>query len=116
MAWSGLGLHHLEDLVECLLAHALDGEECFAVRGEQQACAIEVEDDGPGVPADVAGRLFEPFFTTKGAKGTGLGLSLSREYLARYGATIDHAPAPGGGARFTVRVPHAARAAPQSNT
>jgi C4-dicarboxylate-specific signal transduction histidine kinase len=87
------------------------GRVRVAVRDEPLACAIEVEDDGPGVPPDLAARLFEPFFTTKGPKGTGLGLSLSREYLARYGATIAHAPAPSGGALFTVRVPRAPRAA-----
>ncbi|MFT5430793.1 MAG: two-component system NtrC family sensor kinase, partial [Myxococcota bacterium] len=36
---------------------------------------LRVDDNGPGIPPDVFGRLFEPFFTTKGADGTGLGLS-----------------------------------------
>jgi signal transduction histidine kinase len=83
------------------------GRVNVAVRDEPHTCAIEVTDDGPGIAPDVAARLFEPFFTTKGAKGTGLGLSLSREYLARYGASIAHAPAPSGGAVFTIRVPRA---------
>jgi signal transduction histidine kinase len=81
------------------------GQVRVALRDEPDACLIEVEDDGPGVPPEVAPRLFEPFFTTKGARGTGLGLSLSREYLARYGASIAHAPAPSGGALFKLRLP-----------
>lgn len=92
------------------------GRVCVTVRDEAHACAIDVEDDGPGIPPAVAARLFEPFFTTKGAKGTGLGLSLSREYLARYGATIAHGPAPSGGALFTLRLPLARPRAPSPGT
>ncbi len=36
---------------------------------------VRIQDDGAGMPSDVAARAFEPFFTTKGASGTGLGLS-----------------------------------------
>jgi signal transduction histidine kinase len=47
--------------------------------------AVEVSDDGPGVPAVDAARIFTPFFTTRLKKGgTGLGLPLSRALLAPY--------------------------------
>ena len=39
---------------------------------------IRFKDDGPGIPADIAGRIFEPFFTTK-SNGTGLGLATARQ-------------------------------------
>jgi signal transduction histidine kinase len=68
---------------------------------------VEVEDDGPGVPEELAARIFEPFFTTKAeTEGTGLGLSISLQIARSYGGDITVARAPGGGARFTLRLPY----------
>jgi signal transduction histidine kinase len=67
---------------------------------------VEVEDDGPGVPQELAGRIFEPFFTTKPeSEGTGLGLAISLQIARSYGGDIVVGRAPGGGARFTLRLP-----------
>jgi signal transduction histidine kinase len=66
---------------------------------------IQVEDGGPGLPAEVVDHLFEPFVSTKGAQGTGLGLALVREHVVRCGGVVEGETLEGGGARFTVRLP-----------
>jgi two-component system sensor histidine kinase PilS (NtrC family) len=49
--------------------------------------ALDVLDDGPGVP-DLRAQIFEPFFTTH-SKGTGLGLYISRELAEANGAVLE---------------------------
>lgn len=67
---------------------------------------IEVEDSGPGIPADDLPYLFEPFFTTKStAGGTGLGLAISREIVQSHYGDIRVASTPGQGSRFIVSLP-----------
>ena len=59
--------------------------------------AVEVRDDGRGVPPEVADRLFEPFFTTKApGEGTGLGLALSRRLLEALGGRLEWDNSEGG--------------------
>jgi signal transduction histidine kinase len=65
---------------------------------------IAVEDSGPGIPAERRDRLFEPFFTTK-PRGTGLGLAVSRAIARAHGGELAEVGMPGGGARFTLRLP-----------
>jgi signal transduction histidine kinase len=67
---------------------------------------VVVDDDGPGVPAEVAARIFDPFFTTRApGEGTGLGLYLSRQSVQKWGGRLTYAPRPGGGARFQLDLP-----------
>lgn len=49
--------------------------------------AIDIEDDGPGVPPDAAARIFRPFHTTR-PDGTGIGLSLARQIALAHGGTL----------------------------
>lgn len=67
---------------------------------------IRVEDEGPGLPAEVVSRLFTPFFTTKPpGQGTGLGLAVSRHLLSQFDGRLDAGNRPEGGARFTITLP-----------
>jgi signal transduction histidine kinase len=65
---------------------------------------VAVEDTGPGVDATTRQRLFEPLITTK-EKGIGLGLALVKRIAERHGGSIEYSERPGGGARFTLRLP-----------
>lgn len=67
----------------------------------------EVEDNGPGIPAQVRRRVFEPFYTTKPPGiGTGLGLSVSYFIVTRgHGGKMWVESAPGAGARFVMELP-----------
>jgi two-component system NtrC family sensor kinase len=69
---------------------------------------LRVRDTGPGVPQQLVSQLFTPFFTTKDpGEGTGLGLSISYGIVESHGGRLSYAPAVGGGAEFTVSLPHA---------
>ena len=66
---------------------------------------IEIQDDGPGVPAALAGRVFEPFFSTKDVgEGTGLGLSIAMGIAEAHGGTLTLTPT-GKGACFRLAIP-----------
>ena len=80
------------------------GAVTVRARGEPGAVAIEVEDTGPGVDPATRRRLFEPLITTK-EKGVGLGLALVKRIAERHGGSVEYSDRPGGGARFTVRLP-----------
>lgn len=66
--------------------------------------SLVVEDDGPGIAADVLARVTEPFFSTKPGR-MGLGLSISREIVEEHGGSLTIASAPGRGARVEARFP-----------
>ncbi len=71
---------------------------------QPRAVLVEVIDDGPGIPEEIRHRLFVPFVTTK-PNGTGLGLPISQRLVAEAGGRIEVEEAPGGGARFVLRLP-----------
>ena len=68
--------------------------------------AVEIGDDGVGIPADALSRIFEPYFTTKDTgDGTGLGLYLSHLIVTeRHGGSISVESRPGD-TRFLIRLP-----------
>jgi two-component system OmpR family sensor kinase len=80
--------------------------------GERPAPAVvlDVEDDGPGMPAEQAQRVFERFYRADAARnrasgGTGLGLAIVAGLVNAHGGTVSVRTAPGHGADFQVRLP-----------
>lgn len=75
--------------------------------------AIEVRDDGPGIPPENVSRIFDPFFTTKApGVGTGLGLSIVYGLIEQHGGEVTFENLRGGGAKFTLELPIRAAPAP----
>ncbi len=82
------------------------GTITLATRTERDGVAVEVRDDGAGIPSDVMDKIFDPFFTTKEiGKGTGLGLSISYKIIQEHGGKISVESEPGLGTKFTVWLP-----------
>lgn len=68
---------------------------------------VLIEDNGPGIAAELTDKVFEPFFTTS-ASGTGLGLAVVRRIAQAHGGDVWLSSPPGQGATFGVRLPIAA--------
>jgi signal transduction histidine kinase len=66
--------------------------------------AIEVSDDGPGVPTDLREQILEPFFTTK-ARGGGLGLPIAKRVAELHGGTLALTFPASGGMSVTITAP-----------
>jgi signal transduction histidine kinase len=93
--------------------HAVRGRPAAVIQLTTEArddwVRLTIEDSGPGVPAEIRGRVFDPFFTTKSPdEGTGLGLSICQRVVAEVGGRIwieDSETL--GGAKFVVELPAA---------
>ncbi len=100
--------------------HALQGQGQIIVRtraimnftiGETRhpvIATIDIEDDGPGVPAPLQDSIFYPLVTSR-PDGTGLGLPVAQELLSRHGGLIEFDSRPGCTV-FSVRIPLATAA------
>ena len=77
--------------------HSIDGEQ------HRLVLSAEVEDNGPGVSADLAGTIFYPLVTGR-ASGTGLGLTIAQDLVSRNGGYIEYVSKPGKTV-FRMRLP-----------
>ena len=98
-----------------LLANAfrftpIGGTVALTLGVEGGSAILQVEDNGPGVPADLREAIFEPFRQVEGGTerprgGTGLGLAIVKEFVDLHGGAVRVTEAPSGGALFTVTLP-----------
>ncbi|MDP8263164.1 MAG: ATP-binding protein [Candidatus Ancaeobacter aquaticus] len=65
---------------------------------------IKVEDNGPGISKDVAGRIFDPFYSTK-KNGYGIGLAICQSIIERHNGKIEVESLLGQGTIFTILLP-----------
>jgi two-component system, OmpR family, phosphate regulon sensor histidine kinase PhoR len=106
----------LEQAIFNLLDNALkyggkpDLKVCVSVKRSGSDLAIEVRDNGPGIPLTDQPHIFERFYRvhkdrSRDAGGTGLGLSIVKHTVQAHGGTVSLESAPGSGATFTIRLP-----------
>jgi len=100
----------LHDVISNLVLNAIqaslpDGEVIVQLSWLGLECLVTVEDEGPGIPADLKEKVLQPFFTTK-PQGTGLGLAIVAKRVAELGGELKViSPASNGhGTRCEVRI------------
>ena len=75
--------------------------------GSSDMLALEVEDEGVGIPHAEQERIFDPFFTTKPVEeGSGLGLAIARRVVEEHEGMIRVDSEPGGGTRVRIEIPY----------
>jgi signal transduction histidine kinase len=101
---------HMEQALVALATNAIEasprgGVVRVSAATEPNAWVLTVEDDGPGVPEELAERIFEPEYSTKSG-GHGIGLAAARWIVRSHGGTIGLQPrGRGAGACFVIRLP-----------
>jgi two-component system osmolarity sensor histidine kinase EnvZ len=95
-----------------LVSNAARHAPSIAITGhrDHRWLTVTVDDDGPGIPADLREEVFKPFLRLDDARnqdegGTGLGLAIARDIARSHGGDIMLGDSPLGGLRATVRVP-----------
>lgn len=99
----------VRNLVDNAVRHAR-GRIAVGVRAEGDTAELTVDDDGGGIVPEERERVFERFVRLDEARsrddgGSGLGLAIVRDAVRAHGGGVRVGDAPGGGARFVVRLP-----------
>jgi two-component system sensor histidine kinase KdpD len=107
----GLTEQILANLLINAALHTPEGTSIFLAAGIESGgkrAYFTVADRGPGFPVAMRERLFKKFERGDAARagGLGLGLSIVRGFVAAQGGEIVLGPNPGGGAVFTIYLPH----------
>ncbi|MEQ1645458.1 MAG: ATP-binding protein, partial [Pyrinomonadaceae bacterium] len=101
----------IQQAIIALATNAIDampdgGSLTFRVFTKGSRVAIEVIDDGHGIPQNDLPKIFEPFFTTKEVgKGTGLGLAVCYGIISEHDGRISVRSRPGKGTTFSILLP-----------
>ncbi|MDF1662683.1 MAG: PAS domain S-box protein [Planctomycetota bacterium] len=86
-------------------AQAMKGEGCIRVQVVEEAkhWQLSFEDNGPGIPESIQGKLFDPFITTK-TRGTGLGLAIAKRVAEQHRGELK-VQSSGAGTTFSLILP-----------
>jgi two-component system sensor histidine kinase PrrB len=73
---------------------------------EPDCLVLTVDDEGPGIPEELRGRVFERFVASEASPGFGLGLTIVAQVIALHQGTVEAGPGSGGrGTRFLIHLP-----------
>lgn len=99
------------NIAENAIKYTQDGGRVTArIKHTSDACIIEVEDNGPGIPDDEKLRVFERFYRLDDSRarntgGTGLGLAITREAVLLHNGSIEVVDGSEGGSIFIITLP-----------
>ncbi len=79
-----------------------DGNIEISTRADETHVFLNIQDDGPGIPPEIARTLFDAFVTSGKENGTGLGLSIVRKIIDEHRATIAWKPVEPHGTSFII--------------
>ncbi|MFP4379522.1 MAG: ATP-binding protein [Candidatus Sumerlaeia bacterium] len=68
-------------------------------------CAVEIFDNGPGIPENEENHIWRSFYTNKGASRNGMGLSIAKQVVDKFQGQIECVRSPLGGAGIRILVP-----------
>ena len=97
----------LNILINAIQAVNRDGRVSLHVEVKEADVQIIIEDNGPGIPAEIQSRIFDPFFTTKPVgSGTGLGLSITYKIIQElHKGSVKVQSEPGNITSFCITIP-----------
>jgi PAS domain S-box-containing protein len=87
------------------------GDLRVTLRREGENATLEVEDGGPGIPAEIRDKIFNLYFTTKNG-GSGIGLAMAYRVVQLHNGSLEFDSIEGQGARFYLRFPLLENTAP----
>jgi signal transduction histidine kinase len=99
----------LQQAVLNLVTNAMEamktgGHLGLTVASDRHTVTLTVADDGPGIPAEMRGKVFQLYFTTK-EKGSGIGLAMTYRAVQLHNGTVDFVSEVGRGTTFRLQLP-----------
>ncbi len=101
----------LANLLDNAMKYSTDRRRItVAARPDGAGVAVEVADEGIGIPVSERERIFEKFYRvgrseTQGRRGSGVGLALVKHIVEAHGGRVTVNGGPHGGSRFTLHLP-----------